>query len=323
MPCTCLNPKPVFTFYCTVVCTNCGIETNSQIISPSDDTTYNSSQCKPLNNRLYNRPDRWKSLVRKVVGIHSGPPRHDPVWNYLKTYNDTTPISTVSDIYTALRLSKLKHKHYQCAHAFSKCFAKNYTTPKCEPIVVEKHLNSYFKHIQYMWNKGPKDFFFSYAWLLEQGLCVFSHTEYLPYVKTLICKRRRNKYVQVLLTLYKTHAKMLSRGSSNTRSQNVLSHSQIHHSLQSMRQRPVENSPSELDEEQTVSDSEPCPVRKYVRLLGGSQMYATCFLPLRNRREQALYHLENHHSDYTPQAPRRTTRHHSPLLEDAQKCPRK
>ena len=102
MPCTCLNPKPVFTFYCTVVCTNCGIETNSQIISPSDDTTYNSGQCKPLNNRLYNRPDRWKSLVRKVVGIHSGPPRHDPVWNYLKTYNDTTPISTVSDIYIPL-----------------------------------------------------------------------------------------------------------------------------------------------------------------------------------------------------------------------------
>ena len=186
MPCTCVEPNVIFTHYCTVVCTKCGHE-SGQIISPSDDTTYNSHSYKPLNNRMYNRPDRWKSLVRKVVGIHSGPPKHDPVWKYLQKHADK--IVEVKDVYKILRKSGLKHKHYQCAHIFAKCFATNYSPPSKahDPLTVEKHLHAYFRHIQRMWSSQNFDFFFSYAWLLEQGLNVFGHFEYLPYVKTLIC----------------------------------------------------------------------------------------------------------------------------------------
>ena len=33
---------------------------------------------------LYANPERWKTIVSKVVGNHSGPPRKDPVWDYLQ-----------------------------------------------------------------------------------------------------------------------------------------------------------------------------------------------------------------------------------------------
>ena len=305
MPCQCRHPVTIFTHYCTVVCTSCGHE-SQQILNPSDDTTYHAHHPTPINHRLYNRPDRWKSLVRKVVGIHSGPPKHDPIWNCLEKNRHN--ISDVSDIYKVLRKSGLKHKHYQSAHIFAKCFAKNYIKPRHSPTLVETHLNAYFAHIQRMWNAAQFDFFFSYAWLLEQGLYVFSHLEYLPYVKTLICKRRRNKYVQMLLTLYKIHAEKSNRGSSNIHSQSALSHSSIPHNQLWMRPNHDHvGAHAELNEVPSVEGSEHDLERMCAGFRGGSQKSAASHVPSQSRRELILAHLESLHNENTLQPPRRTT----------------
>ena len=201
MPCTCVNNRIVFTHYHTYVCTTCGIE-STQFVSPSDDTTYNSTGGAPIRQRIYNRPDRWKILVKKVVGTHSGPPRHDPIWDFL---HKNKCFSNVPDMIAAIRKCGLKHKHYQCLHTFAKCFVQNYKTPETSPAQVEINLNRYFSHVQHMWNKSfpSNGNFFSYAWLLEQGLFAFNHTEYLLYVKKLICRKRRRKYITMLLKYMK------------------------------------------------------------------------------------------------------------------------
>ena len=309
MPCTCEEPNVIFTHYCTIVCTKCGHESTSQIVSPNDDTTYNSHNARPLNNRMYNRPDRWKSLVRKVVGIHSGPPKHDPVWKYLDANKDQ--IVETQDVYKVLRRSGLKHKHYQCAHIFAKCFAANYTQPTHKPLTVETHLNAYFKHIQRMWNSGQFDFFFSYAWLLEQGLNVFGHFEYLPYVKTLICRRRRHKYVKMLMTLYKTHAKTSGRAQLDIRSQNALSPAAIPRNQLWMRPLPdPECEPSELDAVPSAVGSGHVPARKCAKPLDGWQTFASSLEPLQHHHEQILNHLDSLHNANRLLLPRQKARRH-------------
>ena len=124
MPCTCSPPSFLVTEYNTMVCTTCGIESR-QMLNPAQDTTYNAPR-NPLHQRVYNRPDRWKTLVKKVVGLHNGPPQHDPVWELLKKH---APFSDVAELTKTLRGSRLKHKHYQSLHAFAKAFVPKLHRP--------------------------------------------------------------------------------------------------------------------------------------------------------------------------------------------------
>ena len=105
MPCTCSTDFLVVSTYGSVICTKCGLETQTALDSSSLDIT---CEITPPLIRNYSRPDRWKSLVKKITGIHSGPNRDDPVWEYLKTQTLENP----TDIIKALRKSKLRNKHY-------------------------------------------------------------------------------------------------------------------------------------------------------------------------------------------------------------------
>ena len=157
-----------------------------------------------------------------------------------------------------LRASRLKHKHYQSLHAFAKVFIPTYVTPEDPPKVVERNLHKYFSHIQHMWSQRHPDQnqFFSYSWLLEQGLHVFNHVAYLPFVKTLICRKRRNKYVKMLLTLYETRAENANRGSSNIHSQSAISRSSTPHNPQQRHRHLFSNERAGLNAEPTVGDLE-------------------------------------------------------------------
>ena len=231
MPCSCSTDYIVISSYYTIICTKCGLETPTALDPNACDMT---TEISPPLVRNYSRPDRWKSLIKKITGVHSGPNRSDPVWNYLQFQKQ---LNTPDDIIKVLRKSKLKNKHYQSVHTFAKCFLKNYVPPKHAPEKVQHQLGIYFDHIASMWAGSFCDDspFMSYAWLIEQGLELYGFREYLPYVKKLMCPERRKKYVSLLTVLYQkygTHVETRHRAVLSNRSLNELSLPESHRNQQ-------------------------------------------------------------------------------------------
>ena len=211
----CSHLDTVTTEY-SIICRCCGLE-RPVVINTMD---YPQSLSSAPLNRLYNRCDRWCSIVKKVTGIHTGPAPTDPIWAFLEKHKATFTCPT--DISAALAKSGLKNKHYPCIHTFTRMFASGYKAPRTKPNTVLANMEVYFKHILHLWNtaKLPDDQFFSYNWLLEQGLCLYGYAGYLPYVKKLKCITRRQRYVTLLLRLYETRAGRPSRVQLGNHSRN-------------------------------------------------------------------------------------------------------
>ena len=300
MPCNCAQPHTIMTEYHSIVCTKCGVESPYQVIDPSFDTSYNPTPGAPMHSRVYNRPDRWKTLVRKITGLHPGPPRHDPIWKYLANAvkRRKKKFGSVDAITQCLRNSKIKHKHYQCLHSFAKAFLKDYDIDALvsPPYIVERNLNMYFTHISDMWKKSEFTQFFSYSWLLEQAIYMFRHIEYLRFIKLLSCPKRRNKYHRMLLTLYETHAGNGGRGSQGSRFPNVLSLEEIPRNLLWMRPPHDERSRVLSSEERAVEDLELGPGCKCVTPRGAVQTFSSSLEQRQEDRERLQDQTENPHS---------------------------
>lgn len=222
---TCPHTHTIFSEYSTIVCEDCGLE-RPYLCNVMD---YKTSLTSAPLNRCYNRYDRWNCLVKKICGIHVGPPISDPVWGYLESKK---PFSSTQAILKCLRRAPIKNKHYPSLHAFTKNFCTNYTKPRIPSNQVHHKLCKYFKHILFIWTtiKVPDQaLFFSYNWLIEQGLAFFNFTEYMPFVKRLKCTNRRNKYVNFLIKLYGTHVAMKNRAPLNSHPQNELFQRLIRH----------------------------------------------------------------------------------------------
>ena len=149
MPCNCDNIHLVQSDYGTVICTKCGLETQITLDPHEASPAGSSFEFSPPIIRVYSRPDRWKTIVSKVVGNHSGPPRKDPVWDYLQKRAHLC--KSPKDILQILRKSRLKNKHYQCLHTFAKAFQKDYSPPRVNPTTVEHHLGIYFDFVNTIW----------------------------------------------------------------------------------------------------------------------------------------------------------------------------
>ena len=220
----CTHATTVNTEYSTI-CTCCGLE-RPLLINVMD---YPTSQTSAPLTRLYNRGDRWTSIVKKIVGVHSGPNNSDPVWKYLEKHKDS--FKGPKDIVKCLRKSNLRNKHYPCIHLFAKTFYKGYTPPSDSPESVIQKLDNYFQHILQLWStcKIPQDQFFSYNWLIEQGLHLYGIRGYFPYIKFLKCPHRRQRYVSLLLRLYGTHVERRNHVQSISHSPHELSPPWIPH----------------------------------------------------------------------------------------------
>ena len=228
----CCHLKTVLTNQDTIVCTDCGLEKTVLVNTPNYHTHI---QTAPLA-RFYSRPHRWHTLLKKIVGIHSGPNAGDPIWKHLK---DQEPFPTVVELKQALRGCNLENKHYPCIHIFARCFCADYQKPRHNAQTVLKKLRVHFDFILQLHNRsGQKGKFFSYNWLLEQSLSLHNFTEYLPFVKKLKCANRRAKYVKQLITLYETHVENGDRELSNTHLQNGLSPAGSHRNLLQKPQHP-------------------------------------------------------------------------------------
>jgi len=197
--CSC-NTIIVVTDYYTEVCTGCGIESSIHL---TQEPIY--MPCATID-RSYSRIDRWKGLVRKITGYNNGPSVADPIWKYLKV---SAPYNHPQEILKTLRKSSLTNKHYQSLYMFTKVFAPKYELPKLQ-VEVSLKLSSYFNFVYRMWNKffGDNKPFFSYNWLVEQSLHFYNYEMYLPFIKQLVCKKRRRKYETLLFKLYGTQLGM-------------------------------------------------------------------------------------------------------------------
>ena len=207
--CSC-NSVKVITEYYTEICVTCGVETQAGLCQ---EFVY-----MPGANllRSYSRNERWRNLIRKITGYHSGPPIRDPVWKYLEKHK---PFELPLEIITCLRQSKLVNKHYQNIYIFTKIFAPDFILPKYNP-KVSKRMESYFDFVYKLWNRhfGQRPFF-SYNWLIEQSFELFNYTEFLPFVKLLVCPKRRRKYEALMFKLYGIHLALLDCKQQHARSQ--------------------------------------------------------------------------------------------------------
>ena len=185
--CRCVLVDTTFSF----VCLNCGIE--KTYVTPSC-LSFHHTPHTSLIVSPYNRKTRFIGLLRKILGVDTGPHAKDLVWQYLSA---SAPFRTTDDIVSCLKNSSLKSKHYNCIHGFSKAFQKNYSKPKCHysPREIEEYLGILFEEVNFYWCRFEQTSFFSYAWLLEKLFRQLQILEdYKSFLKVLICPTRRKKY---------------------------------------------------------------------------------------------------------------------------------
>ena len=189
--CECGAPR-IYTVY-SIVCTLCGVE---KTYLSTKIQSYSSTPQSRIVISPYCRKHRFSGLLRKILGVDSGPPPSDKVWQIL---SQSAPFKTTLEIINCLKNTSLKTKHYNNLHIFSKAFLGIYNAPvlhNTEPLKVEKFLNKMFDEVLFRWNRFQNDqSFFSYAWLIEKLLKHASLYEtYRTYLKVLICPNRRRKY---------------------------------------------------------------------------------------------------------------------------------
>ena len=170
----------------TYICTKCGLE--KPFLQP------NSTECVIYSLMTpYSRTARFRELLDKLLGMSSGPHARDPIWGYLAK---GAPYKTALDIYTAIKLSDLKNKHYADLHIFCKCFLKSYIEPMHPECVRElrEGFIADFEEVLHSWARTSATSFFSYNWLLEKMFKMHSIDCYNEYLKLLQCPARRRLY---------------------------------------------------------------------------------------------------------------------------------
>ena len=175
----------VYLEYCRI-CQHCGIEQTQLRLD-----TYNVTSA-PLHQG-YNRAARFRLKVDKLIGYHSGPNCHDPIWEKLKQVVVHTP----TDVRRALRGFKLNQKHYDNVRLFTRCFT-NFPIPVVNSYMVKQTLETMFEHVLVLWNRAQQTRpFFSYDFLLRRFLEAI-RCPLVVFVKPFTCKKRRVKYEHLL-----------------------------------------------------------------------------------------------------------------------------
>ena len=183
--CTSCGWPLVTTQHATIVCSQCGIVSKSQLlthITPRDWLT------DPLMN-IYSRKKRFRNLVDSLFW-----PTPSAKENKMLAYlTPLAPFPTKTQLLVALKNSRLSDKRYSSMHFFCRTFVQNYDAPT--PIQHRSRTMTQLLHrfcdIEFVFMRlFPKIQFFNYAWLLSQLLLELHLNDYVPFVKTLKCKQR-------------------------------------------------------------------------------------------------------------------------------------
>ena len=188
--CNCATSILVTTF--SHICTKCGSEI--PFVSPQIQTFHEQPRCAIVSSP-YSRKQRFIILLRKILGVDSGPGHRDSVWCVLA---NSAPFKNTEEIISCLKHSGLRSKHYTSLHIFAKLHVANYTAPVCRlsPYDIEHKMDLLFDEVEFMWCRFQShESFFSYAWLLEKLLKHINvFHSYSQYLKVLVCPHRRQKY---------------------------------------------------------------------------------------------------------------------------------
>jgi hypothetical protein len=183
----------------THICPECGSE--GTFINPQIQT-FNATPQSCLIVAPYSRKTRFVTLLKKILGVDTGPNYQDMIWKHL---SKSAPFLNTKDIINCLKHSNLKSKHYTSLHVFAKAFMTDYVPPKCclSPLKIEKLLSTIFSEVLFRWRGGSNNSFFSYAWLLEimfKQIGIFDVYKY--YLKILVCPNRRDNYTKRWITMF-------------------------------------------------------------------------------------------------------------------------
>ena len=164
-------------------CINCGIE--SYFVSLDKYNLFSA----PLE-RGYDRSQRFRMKVDKLLGLHTGPNSFDPIWEYLDSRK--LFLNNPFDIRQTIRRSKLKMKHYDSIRIFTDAFT-TFRVPSNQPLVLKKNLVAQFNNLYHMWLQRKDQSFFSYDWILRYFLESL-HSPLIVYLKPKTCRKRDIKY---------------------------------------------------------------------------------------------------------------------------------
>jgi hypothetical protein len=207
------------------VCTKCGVERSYLRLD-----AWNKYSA-PLE-RNYDRCNRFKTKVEKLLGSHRGPVYTDKIWGVLKAQEET--LHCPGDVRNALRNSKLRAKHYDCVRIFCDVFTNFKVTPY-NSLHVENYLLVVFRKVHQLWVRKnfSSDSFFSYEFLIRFFLEQIE-SPLLVYLKPRSNKRRVARYVRLLDTIqFQNDCKSYYRNSGAARFRNVSSSGDFHQSSQS------------------------------------------------------------------------------------------
>ena len=115
------------------------------------------------------------------------------------------PIENRECLVALMKKSPAKDKRYASLHLYTALFVSDYTkpTPPKNMVLKKKAIVRCFEEVEFAHRRHFPDNhpFFNYMWLLAKYLESFKMTQYLPYVKHLKCKHRRQVYENMFETI--------------------------------------------------------------------------------------------------------------------------
>lgn len=189
--CTCVGAIRVHSEYHTIICTQCGIETE-QSITPQ--LQYNSSMPLVLG---YSRGARFKVLLDKLFE----PLLHGRMNSTVLVELHRKPPGIFRNGMQILKwLSSLhvSNKAYQSAYSYLLFYNNEDVHPKPTPVKIHD-VELEFVRLEFGFSRSKyrNSSFFSYNWLLHKILKIHKLEFYAQFVKRIKCARRFRRYEEM------------------------------------------------------------------------------------------------------------------------------
>jgi len=105
------------------------------------------------------------------------------------------PFDSLKTLLKELKCKQTHYKSYSHLHYYARRFVTGYREPPKLSKVQINNFMSFFAQVEMMFERSKMNCsFFSYPWLCRKMLVLFGHERFVPFVKTIICKKRNAKY---------------------------------------------------------------------------------------------------------------------------------
>ena len=176
------------TDYSTRVCVLCGLE----LKGPIKPRYHDVGDKAPLYISAYSRHKRFYNFLMCVVDPIFA--THPPQKTIALLMADES-FASLSELLTELKQKKTHQKSYSHLHYYARRFVTGYQEPPKLSKVQINNVMSFFAQVESCFEQANLTCsFFSYPWLCRKMLLLFGCGRFVPFVKTIICKKRIAKY---------------------------------------------------------------------------------------------------------------------------------